>query len=393
MTHHRNKKNNLIRVDRVYFLDGIRGWASFAVLLSHIIMCFLVLTTPLLKYDRERFMADISSGEYLDILCGIFIKFITDGHLAVLIFFVLSGYALSVGQLNLEKRKLAIAITSRYFRLMIPIFITSLIAYILLKLDLMYNLEVATTPEKSSDWLGTFYKFDASIKDVIKFSFYDVFFKYDVEKTYNSSLWTMPIEIIGSIMIYTYLGIFRATEKINWKVILPLTFALFIFKPLYSCFLIGYIIAEINKKYDDNDYLFFFKKNINNEIFFILIFLTSAILSTCYRDNDCVTCLFASCIVFSVSFSKNLKLFFSNRLSNYLGRISFPLYLIQIPIICSLSSFLFLKLPTLGFNVFASNIINLFLTIVVSLISATLLLPIETISIKYSKKIGKFFVN
>ena len=77
---------------------------------------------------------------------------------------------------DLEKKKLALATTSRYFRLMIPILLTSLIAYLLLKLNLMFNLEVATVPKKSSDWLGTFYKFDASIKDVIKFSLYDVFY-------------------------------------------------------------------------------------------------------------------------------------------------------------------------------------------------------------------------
>jgi peptidoglycan/LPS O-acetylase OafA/YrhL len=189
---HTKQSINTIRVD---FLDGIRGWASIAVFLSHIIMCFLVLTTPFLRYGRLRLTVDISSGNYLHMMYQIFLRFITDGHLAVLIFFVLSGYALSVGQLNLEKRKLTLSTTSRYFRLMIPILITSLIAYALLKLNLMFNLEVATTPERSSNWLGTLYNFDASIKDVIKFSFYDVFFKFDMSKTYNSTLWTIPIEI------------------------------------------------------------------------------------------------------------------------------------------------------------------------------------------------------
>jgi len=377
---------------RVEFLDGVRGWASFAVLLHHLLMCFLVFTTPFLRYDRERLVRDISSNNYLDFLAGIFVNFITDGHLAVLIFFVLSGYALSVGQLNLAKRKLALATTSRYFRLMMPILITSLIAYLLLKLNLMFNLQVATTPEKSSGWLGTFYKFDANIKDVIRFSFYDVFFNYDYVKTYNSSLWTMPIEIAGSFMIYAYLGIFRTTEKINWKLVLPSTIALFLVKPLFSCFLIGYVIAELNKKYN-GDYFFVFLKTKNMEIFFISIFFISATLSTYFRNNDYEACFFASCIVLSASFSKNLKSFFSNRLSSYLGRISFPLYLIQIPIICSWSSFLYLKLPTLEFDIVTSNLINLFSTIALSLLSATLLLPMEKISVTYSKKIGRIFTN
>jgi len=193
-------------------------------------------------------------------------------------------------------------------------------------------------------------------------------------------------------MINAYLGIFRASEKINWKVILPATIALYIFSPLYSCFFIGYLIAEINKKYD-GDYLFGFLRTNKIETIFLLMFFTSATLSAYFRENDYVTCLFASCIVVSVSFSKNLKSFFSSRLSNYLGQISFLLYLIQIPIICSFSSYLYLKLPTLGFDIVTSNLINLFLSLVVSLLLATLLLPLEKISVTYSKKIATFFIN
>ena len=83
----------------------------------------------------------------------------------------------------------------------------------------------------------------------------------------------------------------------------------------------------------------------------------------------------------------------NNKLINYLGKISFPLYLIQIPIICSFSSFLYLKLPGLGFTIVTSNIINLFLTIFLCLITATFLLPLEKFSIIYSKKIGKIFIR
>ena len=64
----------------------------------------------------ERIAEDISTHNYLDILFGMILRFISDGNLAVLIFFVLSGYALSVGHLNLAKKKLALATTSRYFR-------------------------------------------------------------------------------------------------------------------------------------------------------------------------------------------------------------------------------------------------------------------------------------
>lgn len=379
--------------NRIIFLDGIRGWASFAVILSHTIACFLSPSTPLLNYygefGKQRLLNDIAYKNYLDIFCGIISRLITDGHLAVLIFFVLTGYALSASHLNQKKQNLALATTARYFRLMIPILFTSLIAYLLLKFGLFFNLEVATTPEKSLRWLGTFYKFDANFFEMLKFSLFDVFFKYNDETTYNATLWTMSIEIIGSFFIYSYLGIFRSTERIYWRLTVCALLALMLFSPYFACFLSGHVIAELNKKYLTNHLIY--KRHI--QIALLFVFLITAILSTVFRGDERVTFAIATTLVFVTSFSVILKKIFSTKISEYMGKISFPLYLIQIPVICSLSSYLYNALPTLGFSVFESNLINLIITIIVCLLASALLLPIEKLSILYSKKIGDLFLN
>ncbi len=49
---------------------------------------FLALSIPFLIYDSVRFEADLLSYNYFDILLGVVLTFISDGHLAVLIFFV-----------------------------------------------------------------------------------------------------------------------------------------------------------------------------------------------------------------------------------------------------------------------------------------------------------------
>jgi peptidoglycan/LPS O-acetylase OafA/YrhL len=192
-------------------------------------------------------------------------------------------------------------------------------------------------------------------------------------------------------MIYSYLGIFRVTEKVHWRLAIILMIALFAMKPLFSCFLIGYLIAEFNKKYGAN-YLI----NIlgeKNELFLIMTFFLTAVVSTFFRADDHVDCLFASIIVLSISLSKIMQSFFTNGLSSYLGRISYPFYLIQIPIICSWSSYLYLKIPELGIDIISANIINLFLTILLCLLLATTLLPIEKLSVTYSKKIANLLLN
>lgn len=388
--HSTELKNRPLDGTRIIFLDGIRGWASFAVLLSHTIVCFLAPSTPQLAFDKNRLTADISDGNYADIVFGLFFQFITDGHLAVLIFFVLSGYALSARHLDLRTKNLALATTSRYFRLMLPIFFTSLIAYFLLKLGLFSNLEAASTPEYSKNWLGTFYKFEANLKDVLLFSLFDVFFRFNGATTYNASLWTMPVELLGSALIYGYLGIFRTLDKINWKILAPLTIMLMAFVPLYACFFAGYIIAELNRSFRA-------KIAVAGSKYFkvamLVLFTSAAFLSVFLRGNDKITFLIATALVLSVSFSPPLESFFSNSVSRFLGKISFPLYLIQLPIICSWSSYLFIRLPQLGMTRIDANYVNLLTTIALCLVASTLLVPVEAISVKYSKKLGAVFLG
>jgi len=380
---------------RIAFLDGIRGWASFAVLLSHTIACFFAAYSPYVNKFYGDFtkqsLEDIFRQNYFVPLFGIFLRFFSDGHLAVLIFFVLSGFALSANHLDGEKRNLALATISRYFRLSIPIITTSLIAYFLLRFNLMYNLEAAITPS-AKDWVGSFYNFDASLENVLRFSFYDAFFQYDRDTAYNTNLWTMPIEIMGSFYIYAYLGVFRTTIKISWKIIsLILILLIWIFHaPLLACFFTGYIIAELYKKWDIKNHLIYKR---TSQIALTFIFFVTAILSVYIRGNDYLTFLMASAIVFSVTFSTYLRRLFSANISEFLGKISFPLYLIQIPIICSLSSYLLIKLPLLGFSSTLSYWINLVLTLSMCLLASMLLLPIEKLSTIYSKKIGNLLLK
>lgn len=338
----------------------------------------------------ERVAFDFSNKNYFSFLFGIFFRFITDGHLAVVVFFVLSGYALSVNNLCFKTRNLALAAISRYFRLMIPIFITSAIAYLLLRYGLFFNLEAAVTPIGASSWLGGFYNFDASFKGFVVFSLYDVFFKYNPELTYNSVLWTMSVEMFGSLFVYAYLGIFRAKETVHWKLIFIILVTSFFYKTLYACFAAGYLIAEFNNKNAENGALFSSKLAQRG---LIALAVVASVVSTFYHESDRVAFFVATIIVFCASYSLKLESFFSNRVSAFLGRISFPLYLIQIPIICSWSSYLFIKLPLLGLGVVESNFINLFSTVAICLLVSWILLPVERISVVYSKKIGRLFLG
>ena len=387
---------------RIDYLDGIRGWGAFAVLLSHTIICFLMFSTPFLRYDNARISADISNNNYLDLFPGLALNFLADGHLAVLVFFVLSGYVLSAAHLGVEKRKLALAAAARYFRLMLPILFTCLIAWLFLKWGLMTHLDLPPSPAEPWRWFQNFYHFDASLWNAIRFSTFDVFVTFNRDTAYNPILWTMHIELLGSLMIYGYLWLFRSTGKVHWPLAIAAiaaiaaTAILLVYKPFYACFLMGYLLAEINHQYAAGEGSGIARSTFTprrSDVFFVAVFFSAALLSTLFRDSEQLEFLYATALVFSVSRARPLKQFFTNRVSRYLGRISFPLYLIHFPILCSWSTYLYVKLPAMGVAVITANLLNIFSTITLSLLAATLLLPMEKFSVRYSGKIGALLIS
>ena len=109
---------------RLEFLDGLRGWGALMVFLYHLIVQLLSNTAPPYK------------SKYL--------AFLLDGDFAVFIFFVLSGFVLSIKfVLSPGKYSLTQAVIARYFRLILPIIITSFAAYLLMLAHAMYNVPAA----------------------------------------------------------------------------------------------------------------------------------------------------------------------------------------------------------------------------------------------------------
>ena len=352
------------KVHRLVFLDGIRGWAALIVVLSHIMFQFL--------------------GKTNEVYNHLTLSFFVNGSFAVYVFFVLSGFALTIK--FIEKPgyySVAQAACSRYFRLSIPIFVVSVLAYLLLKFGLFFNKEAAI-PAKSIDWLGWQYNFEATIRSLFEFSFYKVFFKYDELTGYNSSLWTMPIEWIGSILMYFIIAVFisEKDKKVYWLPIFLIGLYFFRFNPPLLSFVLGYFLAELYHRYRDND------NRLINIAATGLFFLPVLIIALDAPKRGRYTALLAMILVGSVMFSKPLKKIFSSRLSEFMGQISFPLYLIHILVICSFSSYLFLVLPEQGYSHLMMSNIILGSTVTLSILLAWMLLPVERFSVFAARSIA-----
>lgn len=366
----KNDAHDAVPKLRLEFLDGLRGWGALMVFLYHLIVQLLSNTAP--TY-RSKYLA-----------------FLLDGDFAVFIFFVLSGFVLSIKfVISPGKYSLTQAVIARYFRLMLPIIITSFVAYMLMLAHAMYNVP-ASIPSNTPQWLGVYFNFEPTLAYFFQFNLYYVFFNFNPGANFNPVLWTIAYEFTGSMLVYMIIGFFR-TDK-NKTYLVPIAFIILfnLFNnPIIACFAVGYLLAELYVTYSQR-----LENTSWVSWFSTALFAIPVICSTFFRTgHHFYIALLASLLVLSVTFSGVLKRFFSNKVSRFLGRISFPLYLIHLPLICSFSSYLFLYLPAHGYGNQATANIIVATTVPLGLLIAWIFYPIETFSVKASKKISEWLMT
>jgi peptidoglycan/LPS O-acetylase OafA/YrhL len=365
---------------RVHFFDGLRGWAAVMVLLFH-------TESSLLNLDF------FNRG-----LTRLFV----DGGLAVHIFFILSGAALSFGLLRAtDVRPVVAAMFKRGPRLLIPMLTSCFVAYLLMKAGLMHNVDSARLqsmfspiPEDSVyfSWYQVYYNFQPDFLGMLRFTFWDVFLVTDTLSTsasYNGPLWTMPIELGGSFVIYFFwLLMIVCQRKLATAALCGSLSALafFAMPNPYSVghyallFLFGALVAQQYSR--QGPLLRICSHPISQGLLLVAFFVT-------YQKVD--PTFSATLIILLVAASPLLRRLLSARLSVFLGRISFPLYVIHMPIVCSATSWAIVSFydPT---SIGGSLAIGVG-TIALALLSARLLLPVEAFSIRFAHRVAAFFVG
>lgn len=184
---------------RLIYLDGLRGIAALMVVLSHFVVGFL----PMLYFQGA--FNSYGYASFVEYITKSPIIILFSGNLAVCIFFVLSGFVLSVGLIeNKRQVNFLSLLIKRYVRLVIPIIASVLFACFLLKNGLFFNQEVGLLTQ-STNWLVKFYLMEPSWLYALKSG---ILVTFDPAQTmYNEVLWTMPYEFLGSCIIFLILVI------------------------------------------------------------------------------------------------------------------------------------------------------------------------------------------
>jgi peptidoglycan/LPS O-acetylase OafA/YrhL len=344
---------------RFGFLDGLRGWAAVVVLFHHIFIDGL---------PANSFMADRLFWAKI---------FFMNGTFAICLFFVISGFSLSISYLQTgDDKGLARMATGRYVRLALRIFAICAITYLLLVLNIIPPAGQRPSP---LDGFGTF---TPTVKGLFAFSLFGTFVSQSSTENYNPPLWTMFYEFLGSFMVFATVAILRSRRLRNWT-LGALFVALAVYEPFFSLFIAGIFIADLFRQKES------LKSGNLVGAALCAVGLVLTLLPETWSHLKYVAA--PVCLVAGVALFVPAKRLFENRLGEFLGWISFPLYLVQAAVIYSVSVRGLDVLAFFGFEAPEQRWIVGAATVPIAIFFAILFCPINDFAVRLSRRLGAAF--
>lgn len=347
-------------------LDGLRGLAALVVFFGH---------------SASSFFPNITGGAYR--ILNISMPDFSDS--AVCIFFVLSGYVVSM--LSMRSQESLIAISARrYLRLAGPALGSCLLSAWLLKHHLYFNQSVVAM--NSSYWLKHWFLFEGSYLSAFREGLIGIFQNtYSIYNSYNSSLWTMYVELWGSFGIFLLYYLIK-NNYLRLSLLLLVCFVLaFIYQRHdFFCFIAGAVSFNLHQ-------LFNFK---HKNSWVIMAMAVGMILCSFPKIADLYYfvpswfhAMGSILIIYHLHYSAMFKEFLSRGIFRWLGKISFSLYLIHILIICSIGAGLIIILHSV-FTYYQSVFLAIAISCIISLSLAVVYTKIvDTLFIHLGKKLSK----
>ena len=311
---------------RVHEIDGIRGWAAVSVLLFHFFATCLKHPVPFFG--------------------GPWFRAIADGPFAVLVFFLLSGDALATACIASAPKARWRLVLGRWPRLVFPVAVSSLAVFLLMRIGWIFA-GPASKVLGLEDWLGSFLAFQPGWTGLLRYGLVDVFRHSNPATDYNPFLWSMVTELRGSFLVFVDFFLFRRAP-LRWHLALLAAMAAgFVVAGSHLCLFpvgIGVGLCRAQGVLDR-----WRTTTLGKWLGWILP--ASVLLWLTFGNSPLETfrgVVAAPLLVFGIHSNPPLLGFFRSRISRFLGRISFPLYVLQFPILVSLASYLYLQAASGG---------------------------------------------
>jgi peptidoglycan/LPS O-acetylase OafA/YrhL len=273
----------------------------------------------------------------------------------------------------------------RYPRLTVPIVAISAVACALMFAGLVFNHDAAAALHSQNN-LGDILRFTPSLKSLLRFSLFDVYFHYRTETSYNTNLWTMPVEYIGSMMVFAVLA---ATPHRWRRSAIAGLLAIGLFRgSMYADFFIGVALADLKTSRALD------KMSEGAHRGLAIVCLTTAVvLRWRLPDWGWMFAVSSGLVVAAPLVSSPMRRWFESPLSRWLGRVSFPLYLVHPIVIVTPASWLALWLFNAGLPNLLLRDLVIATTILLSLATARLFLPVETVAIGLARRFSEVLLR
>jgi peptidoglycan/LPS O-acetylase OafA/YrhL len=341
---------------RLHFLDGLRGWAAVVVLLHHLFVDGL---------PANSFMADRALWAKV---------FFLNGPLAVGVFFVISGFSLSIRYLQTgDGRALGRMAAARYVRLALPIFAICAVTYALLVSGIIPPAAQRPSP------LDEFLRFTPTIEGLLGFSLLKVFVAYSGAESYDPPLWTMTYEFLGSFMVFALI-LYLRPSRLRRLLLAILFLMLTALQSYFALFVAGVLIADL--------FPLIAASNAANRAGALLCGVGVLLVTLPHDWFAAVNIGGAICLTAGAIFCAPVRHFFASRLSNFLGWISFPLYLVQAAVIYALASRGLALLAAYGFAPEAQRWLLDFALIPIAFLCAIIFCPVNDFAMAVSRRFG-----
>lgn len=232
-----------LKLKRTAYLDGLRGFGALLVYILH--------NTG---WSHGTWALTIMEagwgwhGHYYFATAPFIRTFFSGGHLAVAVFFVISGYVLAAKPLSLIQSKetvnladnLGSALFRRWLRLFIPVLVLTFLWMSSWHL-LGFRPSVPQIPERT--YLDEVWKWYCDFKNY-SFIFNDSYFN-----AYSFHAWSIPLEFRGSIVIYTTLiAVARCNTANRLRIECALLFYFMYIVDGWYCalFIVGMLLCDLD---------------------------------------------------------------------------------------------------------------------------------------------------
>ncbi|WP_026827393.1 acyltransferase family protein [Exiguobacterium artemiae] len=364
--------------------DSIRGIASLSVLFHHCLIVVPIFYAAHLHQQNSDMLVNVFSNSPLHVVWA--------GHEAVILFFVLSGFVLSLPILNGKPLQYKSYLIKRFCRIYLPYIFVMVLSYTFYMIYKNFNL-IDNFSESTSIWFNTMWSENPDFKSLIsiilmlgygthnlntvtwslihemRISIFFPFIILFVNKKNPLKFFVIAISVLFSIwllfMFVSNLGLSEVVSYLFYSVGYTFYYSIF--------FVFGGMLARYRSKLSN----VFYKAKIEMKIFAILLFIFgytiewnttfisylkySEVLNIKLLVNFLIdfTIAFSVCLLFIIVLGSGLfKSILKRQELLYLGKISFSLYLIH-PISLMMLIHLFKETLNLEFLILISALLSI----------------------------------